>query len=653
MPITPQAGYIVDPANPNGVIKAPDMSASPANAGSAQVLANQAAAAKLGVQIPGVGGVNTTSTPTTLSGDKTQTIADNTSKVQTMQNSPNGNVTGQDAYERYSNGDWANAPSDAVATLDENGRTTYTSGGRNYYLAPDTPEYASPEDTKSRDLLDQIKSQTDAAFAGQISSIKAQYDSLLKEQADVNTRQNASVDQTLLMGGTSRYAQMNAGGISTAQMSYGIQKIADLQAKENAAIATVISAQADADYQIVGKQLDRLKDIKAEKQAAANKLNDALTAQAEKIKTQQEQASKDSAISQQISNGITDPNTILKNLRANGDTKTNISDIADAIKNLNPNAAEIVNILKEAGKNGASSEVLAKIGKATNLSDAISLAGGYLQDATSTAGQYTTYLNNLPEGKKPMSAGDFIAAQKYKEAYNAEAAKNAFVSSSGNQSKLEQQYRTVLLKELSNRSGGLGLQDAKVNQAIHLKALVEQYKDDKGNYNIPQVQYAELAMGLASLLSGTNTVSDSARESITQKTLSGDINGAISYITGAPQTGSTQDTFKNLIDSIDRQGMVAEDLRDSYVGTLHGFAPTDLEPSRVQALEKNTLPSYRNPPISHQTPEQIINTADAAVSSFGKVSPENDARVRQLFTAFPNASSVDIYQKLKDKGFIQ
>lgn len=162
------------------------------------------------------------------------------------------------------------------------------------------------------------------------------------------------------------------------------------------------------------------------------------------------------------------------------------------------------------------------------------------------------------------------------------------------QQKLEQQYRSLLSKELSNRSGGLGMQDAKVNQAIHLKALLDQYKDANGNYNVPASQYAELAMGLAALVSGTNAVSDSARDAITQRTLAGDFKGAITYITGTPIAGTTQDVIKNLADSIDRQGNVAEDLRDQYVKLIQGQAPTDLEKSRIDALNSATLPSYRN-----------------------------------------------------------
>lgn len=168
-------------------------------------------------------------------------------------------------------------------------------------------------------------------------------------------------------------------------------------------------------------------------------------------------------------------------------------------------------------------------------------------------------------------------------------------SSNKNQQALEQQYRQALLKELSNRSGGLGLQDAKVNQAIHLKALFDQFKNAKGDYDIPQVQYTEIAMGLANLVAPTGQVSDSAREAIMQKTASGDFRGALTYAFGFPLNGTTQAVLKNLYDSIIRQGNVSEDIRDQDIKFLHGLAPTDLDPDRIAALEKNSLASFKNP----------------------------------------------------------
>ncbi len=156
------------------------------------------------------------------------------------------------------------------------------------------------------------------------------------------------------------------------------------------------------------------------------------------------------------------------------------------------------------------------------------------------------------------------------------------------QQALEQQYRGVLQKTLSSRSGGMGLEDQKVNQALHLTALMDQNRDPKtGEYNIPKAQYAELASGLATLISPNGRPTDSMRNEIETRTAKGDLAGLVTYLTGTPVTGSTQAIFKYLRDSIDRQGKQAEANRAGYFDAIRAMAPTDLADERRQALEKS------------------------------------------------------------------
>lgn len=155
-----------------------------------------------------------------------------------------------------------------------------------------------------------------------------------------------------------------------------------------------------------------------------------------------------------------------------------------------------------------------------------------------------------------------------------------------NQEKFEQQYRGVLTRVLSSRSGGMGLEDAKVNQAKHLIALFDQTKNAKGEYEIPRVMQTEIAMGLARLVSPTGVVGEGTLNEINQKTAKGDLAGTLTYLTGHPFTGSTQEIFKMYRDSIERQGKVAQDNRESYLESMRSFAPTDLSEERRTKLEK-------------------------------------------------------------------
>lgn len=559
-----------------------------------------------------------------------QYASDNTQKLQTLRNT--GLTLGQDGLARYSDMSFASAPPDAIQGEDG----TWQSGGVRYAIGPSTTQ--DPELQKINDQITGMKTQFDATSRANIDNIKKQFDDLIAKQTDINTRSTASLDQSLLMAGSSRYAQESSNGQHTAIMSYGLGKIADLNTQEQTAVIQAQQAMDAGDMKLMDSALQIAQKARDAKQTAAKDLSEKLVAANDALKKQKIQASRDSAVAGIIQQGITDPTQILDLLNKNQDGTATGGDftakeVNDALANLNPDAKEMVGVLGDATKMGAPKEVLAAIGSARTLADAYKAAGSYLQDPTSNAGMYNNYVKRATAlGQTPISAEDFLSKNKYKDAYNAKAGSNAadaaFAGSDKGQQKLEQDYRQILVKELSNRSGGLGLQDAKVNQAIHLKALVDQFKDANGNYNIPTSQYYELAIGLASLVSPGNTTAESDRKEIAAKTAAGDIRGALQFITGEPQNGNTQDMIKNLIGSIDRQGQVAEDLRDQDVKFLHGLAPTDLKQERIDSLEKNTLASYRNPPVNPG--DQAIKDESAAkdtIVNFGKNHPEQQEQI--------------------------
>lgn len=162
------------------------------------------------------------------------------------------------------------------------------------------------------------------------------------------------------------------------------------------------------------------------------------------------------------------------------------------------------------------------------------------------------------------------------------------------QQELEQEYRTVLIREISSRSGGLGLEDSKVLQANHLLAIFDQSYDPKtGEYNIPAVLQEELALGLARLTSPSGQVGVELAEKLNQPTAYGKMKSILTYWSGKPLTGNTQDVFKMFRDSIQRQGEVAMGNREAGIKYLRGLAPTDLEEKRRKALEANTLAPLR------------------------------------------------------------
>jgi hypothetical protein len=162
------------------------------------------------------------------------------------------------------------------------------------------------------------------------------------------------------------------------------------------------------------------------------------------------------------------------------------------------------------------------------------------------------------------------------------------------QNKLEQQGRALLTRAVSTRSGGIGLENAKVQQANHLLGLLDATYDPKsGSYNIPPTQQTELALGLATLISPGGVVGAQMLNEINQRTAKGDLAGALTYLTGTPVAATPQAIAQMYKDSIQRQGTIAEQNREGGMGYLRGLMPTELDPSRAAALESTNLTPLR------------------------------------------------------------
>lgn len=208
-------------------------------------------------------------------------------------------------------------------------------------------------------------------------------------------------------------------------------------------------------------------------------------------------------------------------------------------------------------------------------------------------------IDNEIAGSMPMTAKDRaeLAIQRQRletERLHYKTIENGQdINSPKNQEHLEQSYQTLLKTTQSSRSGGLGLEDKKVDQAKHLLTLIDQQKDASGQYHITPTQQAELSIGLATLLSPTGAPSDHTIQLINQATAEGDLAKAFTYVTGTPVKGTPQDLAQLLRDSIERQGVQAETNREGHFNQLRAFAPTDLSPERRERLERGLIGANR------------------------------------------------------------
>lgn len=137
--------------------------------------------------------------------------------------------------------------------------------------------------------------------------------------------------------------------------------------------------------------------------------------------------------------------------------------------------------------------------------------------------------------------------------------------------KLEKQAGDYMNKIVQSRSGGLGLQDSKVNQAIDLRKLVDGSKDPvTGEYKIPPAFQTELVLGLARMISPTGQVGVELEKELATKTAQEGLAKMAIYFGADPAKvgGAPQNVIKYYLDAIDRQGSTAEKLRDNYVSGI-------------------------------------------------------------------------------------
>lgn len=207
-------------------------------------------------------------------------------------------------------------------------------GQQHYY------QYSS--DPAQENLYQNMVANLDANTKAQVDTITQQYKVLKAQQASNNTAAAASRAKSLLLGGSSRYAQLSSAGEMDAQRAYGLQEIADLDAKENSAIATAKTAQQNGDQAVYQDALKGAQQARADKQASAQKLIDKQDADIQKGKEAQVQSLKDEAVAKALAlDPKATPEELLSTLNTNSDGGQNgngftAKDVSDAMKNLAP-----------------------------------------------------------------------------------------------------------------------------------------------------------------------------------------------------------------------------------------------------------------------------------------------------------------------------
>lgn len=214
---------------------------------------------------------------------------------------------------------------DTTGAFDEAGNAI---GGTRKPSAADqeTEDYYS----EVRSLIDSMKTTLDARTKRYLDSIESKYSVLKARREQINKAAEASVAQSLLMGSSSRYAQISSAGIERQRNTASLRAIAELEAQEQSLINEALTAQENGDYKLLESTLELTKQKREEKVAAVKKVDEELKKQSDELKKVERESQIGDAVYNIFAGGVINTPDIYAKLRNQGISATpkEVDDIA-------------------------------------------------------------------------------------------------------------------------------------------------------------------------------------------------------------------------------------------------------------------------------------------------------------------------------------
>lgn len=243
--------------------------------------------------------------------------------------------------------------------------------------------------SQMRAMIDKV----DPTLAETLKGIATDYENRKIQLTDINNRNLQGMATTGYRYGTARYAQQTNDQLLSTEERAGAQKLSELAATTQSLVMQAKQAADSGKFEMLNKYMAELDKKREEQSKVAEELAKAKIAQDKLLRERQASVSRDSAIGDLLSQGITDPKQILDLMNFDkqgnliGDTTS--EDVNKAIKNLvqdDPNAKNIFDIQKAAAENKAPKDVLAAIASAKDGSAALQAAGEWLAKPESLPG---------------------------------------------------------------------------------------------------------------------------------------------------------------------------------------------------------------------------------------------------------------------------
>jgi hypothetical protein len=193
---------------------------------------------------------------------------------------------------------------DTTGAFDEEGKI---SGGG--VTQPQTQaEIEVDEAEREQDqLLADMKKNLDTQTKTYIDSVEQQYVVRRAQLKEINRRASEAINQSLLIGGSSRFAPISSTGIQQAKETSSLLAISQLDAEEKSLINEARQAQITGDFKLLATKLELAEGKRKEKLAEAKALNETIAEENERIKDRAVQISREATILDLFDQGLTEP----------------------------------------------------------------------------------------------------------------------------------------------------------------------------------------------------------------------------------------------------------------------------------------------------------------------------------------------------------
>jgi hypothetical protein len=172
----------------------------------------------------------------------------------------------------------------------------------------------------------------DPAFAAQADSIRGQYNELRDE-----VRKSQEIYSRSIGTSMKRYTPNDSAGLEFTIATEATKALGSILRKEQSTIAEARTAYQNGKYTQFNNLMANLEKIRSNKATRLKEISDKLTTALDKQKEKNKQATRDSAVSGLLAQGITDPKQILQylNYDESGNQIGDFSskEIADTLKN--------------------------------------------------------------------------------------------------------------------------------------------------------------------------------------------------------------------------------------------------------------------------------------------------------------------------------